>query len=68
MLALLAVWGAAQWERELDTPLGDSFYVAPDGEVLRLYSTMAGPRGPEGWSEGHDPEGVVAVGQEESAG
>ena len=69
MLALLAVWGASRWERELDTPFSDSFYVAPDGEVIRLYSTMAHPsRVPADRPEGQDPEGIVAVGQDEAAG
>ena len=69
VIALLAVWGAARWERELDTPFSDSFYIAPDGEVIRLYSTMAHPsRAREGRTNGLDPEGIVAVEQGESAG
>jgi hypothetical protein len=64
-LALLAVWQLARWEAGPRGPFQETFYIAPDGEVVKLFSTMerSAPA-----AAGDDAAEVVAIEPRETAG
>jgi hypothetical protein len=67
-LALLVVWTAARWEAEPVAPFRESFYVAPDGEVVKLFSTMARTARATTTNGGEDSAEMVAIDGREPAG